>query len=292
MSEEVPTPIQPFRMHTGAALELSKIGRICRQRFTPIVFMAGEIKSGKTTLIASLHDAFLFGQLGDFQFAGSETLYAFEERAFESRAKEKGVEPTTPRTRYESGQEYFHLRLIEENTDQCFEILFADMSGEFYERALYSQSEVGEFKDLRRAQILILLLDGSKIASHQTRQTVRANAIQFLRRCQEEQLLPADTRLQVLISKWDMVPPDDRDACLEFVRSQINADSLGRQVDIIPIASRPGIGKKDGKLFGVRDLFPEWVKTVPSLLVSSTENSYQPQPFVRASLNCLRELPE
>jgi hypothetical protein len=291
MSEDTSTSIQPFRMHSGATLDLSKVGRICRRAYTPIVFMAGEIKSGKTTLIASIHDAFLFGLLGDYRFAGSDTLYAFEERAFESRAKEKGEEPKTPRTRYESGQEYFHLRLLEQASGQYFEILFADMSGEFYERSLYSQSEVGEFKDLRRAQILLLLLDGTKLASHHTRQTVRANALQFLQRCKEETLLPLDTKLQILISKWDAVPADQREGCLEFVRSRISERALGRQVDIIPIASRPGIGKKDEKLFGVRDLFPDWVKAVPSLLLQSPLQPIGPQPLQRASLNRLRELP-
>jgi hypothetical protein len=292
MSEETSTSIQPFRMHSGAALELSKIGRICRRSYTPVVFMAGEIKSGKTTLIASIHDAFLFGLLGDFRFAGSETLYAFEERAFEARAKEKGDEPRTPRTRYESGQEYFHLRLVDQTSGQCSEILFADMSGEFYERALYSQSEVGEFEDLKRAQVLLLLLDGIKLASNVTRQTVRANAQQFLQRCREENLLPADTKLQILISKWDVVPIAKREGCLEFVRSRINNAALGRQVDVFPIASRPGIGKKDQKLFGVRDLFLDWVKAVPSLLLQSSLKSVELQGLQRASLNRLRELPE
>jgi hypothetical protein len=254
--------------------------------------MAGEIKSGKTTLIASIHDAFLFGPVGDFRFGGSETLYAFEERAFESRAKEKGNEPKTPRTRYESGQEYFHLRLVEEASGEPFEILFADMSGEFYERALYSQSEVGEFRDLKRAQILLLLLDGSKLASDLTRQSVRANALQFLQRCKEENLLSPDTRLQILISKWDAIPIDQRERCLEFVRSRINNKVLARQVDVIPIASRPGIGKKDDKLFGVRDLFPDWVKAVSSLLLQAPPQPIEPERLKRASLNRLRELPE
>ena len=290
MSDDSSNPPQTFQMHSGAALTLTQISRVCRQSFTPIVFMAGEVKSGKTTLIASLHDAFLFGPLGDFRFAGSETLYAFEERAYESRAKEKGIEPRTPRTRYESGQEYFHLRLIEQSTKSIHQILFADMSGEFYERALYSQSEVQEFEDLRRAQVLLLLIDGTKLASQSTRQAARANALQFLQRCEEGSLLTQQTKLQVLISKWDAVPFEKRAECMTFVSSKLNEDRLGRQVDVLPVASRPGIGKKDDKLFGVRELFPTWVKSVPGVLRPSSP--LQPvRPFEVASLNSLREMP-
>lgn len=252
--------------------------------------MAGETKSGKTTLIASLHDAFLFGPLGDFSFAGSETLYAFEERAFESRAAAQGIEPTTPRTRYESGQEYFHLRLFKRSSGEYSEILFADMSGEFYERSLYSKSEVEQFRDLTRAQGLLLLLDGEKLIDIDSRQTVRANAIQFLQRCKEERLLKAETKLQVLISKWDLVPEDSRAACLGFVKSRLNEVSLERQAEVLPIASRPGIGKREDKLFGVKDLFPDWVNSVPHLL-RSEPNGCTPPQFERASLNALREIP-
>ena len=290
MTSSTPPP-QAFRMISGDALDLKRLRGVCARTYTPIVFMAGESKSGKTTLIASIHDAFLFGPLSGFQFAGSETLYAFEERAFESRANERGVEPQTPRTRYESGQEYFHLRLREQMSDEVFEILFADMSGEFYERSLYSQSEVQEFQDLRRAQVLLLLLDGIRLSSAITRQAVRANAIQFLQRCHEEKLLPSDTTLQILISKWDAVPHADREACLNFVQSRINEDAIGRQVQVIPIASRPGIGKKDEKLFGVRDLFSGWLKTTPAILRQHPRPNEPPVTLQRASLNQFRELP-
>jgi hypothetical protein len=259
-------------MLSGKALSVNDIKRICRRSYTPIIFMAGETACGKTTLIASLHDAFLFGPLSGFHFAGSETLYAFEERSFESRASSSGIEPDTARTRYENGQEYFHLQLREQGSGSVKEVLFADMSGEFYERSLYSKSEVSQFKDLRRAQILLLLLDGAKLVDPATRQPIRANAMQFLRRCFEERMLSEDTILQILISKWDIVrqrSQAEQDACMNFVTSRLNEKSLARQVQVAPVASRPGIGRQSEKLFGIRDLFPIWVRTVPVALHAS-----------------------
>jgi hypothetical protein len=97
-------------------------------------------------------------------------------------------------------------------------------------------------------------------------------------------------RKPVLISKWDCVDESDREACLDFINKQINEAALGRQVDVIPIASRPGIGKKDEKLFGVKDLFPTWVKSVSRLLSASPEPVPQPKAMEAASLNRLGEL--
>jgi hypothetical protein len=260
-----------YEIQSNKAMTVQQIARVCRQRFTPIIFMAGEISSGKTTLIASLHDAFLFAPLAGFRFAGSQTLLAFEERSFESRAKSEGLLPQTPRTRYENGQEYFHLRVQEEQDPSLcnLDILFADMSGEFYERSIQRRDEAQQLRGLTRAQCLLVLLDGEKLASPMERQRVRSNALSFIRRCIEERVLTVDTELQVLISKWDSVtklPGDAQTEILEFIESRINAKALERQVMVRPIASRPALGSPDPKLFGVKELFPGWLRSRPKAL--------------------------
>jgi Double-GTPase 2 len=263
-----------YKMHSGNAMTVQQIALVCRRRFTPIIFMAGEISSGKTTLIASLHDAFLFGALAGFRFAGSRTLLAFEERAFESRAKSNGLVPQTPRTRYENGQEYFHLRIQKEQDPSLrnYDILFADMSGEFYERSIQQRVEAQQLRSLTRAQTLLVLLDGEKLSNPQQRQKVRSDALSFLRRCMEERVLTDDTEVQVLISKWDSIaklPEDTQKRVLHFVEGRINAKAIGRQVIVKPIASRPGLGSSAPKLFGVKELFSGWIHSRPQPLQSN-----------------------
>jgi len=252
-------------------MTVQQIDRVCRRRFTPVIFMAGEISSGKTTLIASLHDAFLFGPLAGFRFSGSQTLLAFEERAFESRAKSDGLIPQTPRTRYDNGQQYFHLRVQEEQDQSLrnYDILFADMSGEFYERSIQRSAEAQQLSSLTRAQCLLVLLDGEKLANLNQRQRVRSDALSFLRRCMEEKVLTDDTEVQVLISKWDSVTKlseEIQKEILQFIEGRINEKSLGRQVIVRPIASRPSLGSSDPKLFGVRELFSGWIHSRPKPL--------------------------
>jgi hypothetical protein len=263
---------------SGHAMNVEDIARVCRKRFTPIIFMAGEIGSGKTTLIASLHDAFFIGPVSGYRFAGSRTLLAFEERSFESRAKSEGVVPQTPRTRYESGQQYFHIRIQEEHDSSFrnYDILFADMSGEFYERSIQRSAETRLLNDMTRAQCLLVLLDGEKLANPSQRQKVRSDALTFLRRCMEQKVLTDETEVQVLISKWDEVdklPEQMQKDVLQFVELQVNPKALGRPVTVERIASRPGLGSSDPKLFGVKELFPGWIRSLPKPLQPSAHTS-------------------
>jgi hypothetical protein len=262
-----PPPPQPLRLHSGAALKFSEIDRITRRCYTPIVFLSGETASGKTTLLGSIHDAFQFGPFADYMFAGSETLMAFEEKCFEARARSGASQAHTTRTRYEAGQEYLHLRVkaVEPGSPQR-DVLFADMSGEFYERAIQSNGELTEFGILRRSDHLVLLLDGKKLMDPAARQKVRNDGMQFIRRCREVDLLRNTTSLQIMISKWDLVLGENKEAgdkLLQFIKSKFSESVLTRTVSVIPIAARPEPPSPVKKLFGVDDVFKGWVETIP-----------------------------
>ena len=264
---------QTVRLHSGAALKFSEIHSITRQSYTPIVFLTGDLDSGKTTLLGSIHDAFQFGPLSGYAFAGSETLMAFEERCFEARARSGASCAHTPRTHLESGQEYFHLRLRKVGEKESLRhILLGDMSGEYYERAIQSASELAQFDILRHSDYMVLLLDGEKLMDDFARQKVRNDASQFVRRCREGGLLGDKTALQVLISKWDLVldtKSAEANRIREFVASKFDSSALRRQVDVIPIAARPGPQSHIEKLFGVKPLFSDWVEATPAIFRSS-----------------------
>ncbi|HEY1528527.1 MAG TPA: hypothetical protein VGH51_20055 [Candidatus Angelobacter sp.] len=252
------------KLHSGNALKFSEIQSVTRRSYTPIIFLAGDVKSGKTTLLGSIHDAFQFGPLEGYKFAGCETPVALEERCFESRVRSGARRPDTPRTRYEAGQEYLHLRLRKDITQPFQEILFADMSGEFYERAIQNSAELAEFSILKRSDYLVLLLDGGKLLDHEQRQNVRQDGLTFLRRCQESGLLRESTTLQVMISKWDVVlqrPQLEQDQCFQFITSRFNETVIHRQVSVIRAASRPSPDSSGvDKLFGLKSVFVDWME--------------------------------
>jgi hypothetical protein len=267
---------QPLRLHRGAPLKINEISHITRSEYTPIIFLAGDVKSGKTTLVGSIHDAFLVGSLAGYNFAWSETLVGFEEKCFDSRVRSERKTPDTPHTSLQQGLEFFHLRLRKTPSNPFRELLFADLSGELYERAIKNASELREkeFEILPRCDYFLLLLDGQKLLDTGQRQDVRRDGVTFVQRCQESGLLRPDTVLQILISKWDIVarqPGEAQDQCRQFVLSHFTESVLHRKVEVIPIASRPDAESQGiEKLFGIRGIFSDWATAVPALLQRKT----------------------
>src|SRR4051794_25398831 len=113
----------------GKPLTVEQASEVLRDTGAPVVVLAGAVGSGKTTLVASLHDSFQRAPFADYLSAGSQTLIGFEERCFDSRASSDGESPTTVRTTTEEGQLFYHLRLRATHLGQPIRhLLIADMS--------------------------------------------------------------------------------------------------------------------------------------------------------------------
>jgi hypothetical protein len=153
------------------------------------------------------------------------------------------------------------------------------MSGEFYERAVKYAAELKEkeFEILPRCDYFVLLLDGQKLLDLGQRQDVRRDGLTFLQRCREANLLRHETVLQVMVSKWDIVarrPLEEQDRCRDFITSHFNKTALQREVEVIPIASRPDSESQGiDKLFGIKEIFPRWVESVLPILRPTTYES-------------------
>ena len=72
-------------------------------------------------------------------------------------------------------------------------------------------------------------------------------------------------------------------------RGDVDKQRLFEAIPVSYTHLRPGIGKKDQKLFGVRDLFSAWVKTVPHFLETTSEGRAELRKAGTASLNAFRE---
>jgi len=282
MSEVIDATPSPLKVHRGTPLKISEIAQITRREYTPIIFLAGDVKSGKTTLLGSIDDAFQFGPLAGYNFAWSETLVGFEERCFESRVRSGRAVADTPRTQPQEGQEFFHLRVRKNPSTPLRELLFADMSGEFYERAVKYATELKEreFEILPRCDYFVLLLDGEKLLDLGQRQEVRRDGLTFLQRCREAKLLRSETVLQVMVSKWNIVArrsEAEQETCRNFITSHFNKTALLREVEVITIASRPDSESQGiDKLFGVKEIFPRWVESVLPILRPTEYNPMKP----------------
>jgi len=65
----------------GGVVPFESAHEIAAAHDTKLVVLLGEKDSGKTTLLAELHQLFLEGPVGDMMFAGSMTLPEFEDDA-------------------------------------------------------------------------------------------------------------------------------------------------------------------------------------------------------------------
>jgi Double-GTPase 2 len=104
-----------INLPSGKPLRSTEATNLLRAQPTPVVLLAGAAKSGKTTLLASLHDCFQWGPFAGYLAAGSETLLGFEEQCFDSRVASGAEKPSTGRTSLEAGQQFYHLRVRHES---------------------------------------------------------------------------------------------------------------------------------------------------------------------------------
>jgi hypothetical protein len=253
-----------IKLNRGTTLDGNGAYSVSRSAPTTLVAFAGPVKSGKTTLIASIHQGFQFGSVADYNFKRSLTLVAFEEKCFDSRAASGADQPSTPRTSARVGQEYFHLRLkhgkIRGDEPQ---ILFLDMSGEFFERALDSSDETKQLATLKSANFLVVLMDGQLLGSKTTRHKAKSDSVMLVRRCLEEGVLTPACTVQVVITKLDLVLREKSEAQLTALLNDIAGDYerfAPLRVQVRTVAASPRPGSPWPLRFGVADLLREWAQ--------------------------------
>jgi len=189
----------------GKPLREDGASDLLRANAAPIVLLAGAAKSGKTTLLASLHDSFQRRPFAGYFAAGSRTLMGFEERCFDSRAASGANEPTTLRTRPAEGLVFYHMKFRNEDLKTPIKhLLLADMSGEHYSGALDSASEMRALTIISRADHFVHLIDGGKLVSKELGALTRSNAMMLMRRCVEEGMFEQDAKVDILLTKWDI----------------------------------------------------------------------------------------
>jgi hypothetical protein len=273
VAEKVSTAaINIVELPTGKPFTHTSSSEILRANPTPVVLLVGSAKCGKTTLLASLHDAFQRGSsFAGFLCAGSRTLMGFEERCFDSRFSSGGDKPTTLRTRPADGLMFYHLKLRNQDLKTPIQhLLVADMSGELYDSAMNSATEMRKQTIIRRADYFVHLIDAGRLASDEHRALTRANASLLVRRCLEEDMFQPDARIDVLLTKWDIAIArcGGEQKAQEFLKAQ--QDEISKQWDgkvgrlrIEPIAARPHYKSKLAPAHGMSEFIRSWVDEPP-----------------------------
>jgi hypothetical protein len=162
----------------------------------------GATAAGKTSLIASLHGLFQDGPVSQFSFAGSRTLFGFEQACHHARAASMRATPHTERTPRGSFGLY-HLALCPSRSEDAVELLLTDRAGEEYLAMADDPTNARSFLELPRADTITLLVDGDRLLDSAGRHNHRSELGLMLQAMHDGDALRPGQRLAIVLTKLD-----------------------------------------------------------------------------------------
>ena len=155
-------PAGGIRLARGVPLDGAETSAQLRVGLSRVVSIIGAFDCGKTSVISGLFDLFQMGPVADVFFAGCVTLHGFEEICHEARAASKRAEAHSERTK--RGEVRFYHLDVRRGSD-LVSLLIADRSGEEYEEVADLAVNAAAMFELRRADVVTILIDGRKLCS-------------------------------------------------------------------------------------------------------------------------------
>lgn len=248
----------------GADLTSETARRIMGSTQTNVIVLAGDVNSGKTTLLTSIYERFLDGTFGGYMFARSETLPGFERRCHLSRITSDRISPDTDRTR--GPMTLLHLRVqhVDSKTPPR-ELLFSDISGEDFEAARNSVDVCRQMPIIKRADHCLLLIDGKRLVSLEQRQKAFRGGEMLLRSLLDSGMLGKQSLVDVLFTKYDLIRADTDNQTLDFlayIEQELRKKFSGRlaRIRFYRVAARPIRMGDMETAYGLEEAFPSWVE--------------------------------
>ncbi|MDO8329807.1 MAG: hypothetical protein Q7T36_04980 [Fluviicoccus sp.] len=152
-------PVSNELVQTGgvSSLDAAACDALLRARGGTVVAIVAGPEVGKTTMIATMYELIHRGRLTAYRFAGSETLRGYEERCHLSRMASNAARSDTPHTPISAKLSFTHLKVA--TLSGIKDVIFSDRSGEHFDNALKRPSDIAGFAELKRADIILLLVD-------------------------------------------------------------------------------------------------------------------------------------
>lgn len=250
---------QAYRFHSGELLTPDEVTRITRRHPATMVFVAGEPDSGKTTLLASLHELFQKAPVAGYSFCGSLTLPGLEKLSFKARIASGRTNPDTERTQLHDGIRFVHwaVKSVEHSGD-IRHLLISNISGEFFRYARASDDDAQRLRMLSLGHYVVFLVDGERLSDPRARHRAKTNALTSLESLVKLGILSSDSKVCIMFSKWDILEKarggEKIVASFEEEARKRFADRLG-ELAFTELAARP-ISDSDRSFgYGVSDFF-------------------------------------
>lgn len=260
--------LKVMALDLGEALNRSQASSLQASRLSRTVGIIGPNDAGKTSLLASVYDLLQEGPVADVGFAGSSTLIGFEKVCHDARVTSRRGAPHMERTSQGADATFFHLDLCSAG-GEIVSLFIGDRSGEDYLAASDDLSAAGEFFELRRADVVALLVNGEHLASSEHRHEVKAATPQIVDALIEARAFRKGCRLAIVLTKQDAVlasPHSDRvkrefDGMVDGIVAR-HGDFLG-EVDRFVVAASPKDSTSVKRGDGVDRLLSFWLRGYP-----------------------------
>lgn len=271
--DEVPPIVAVGRtFHQGIELGADDAVEITRARYAHLLGILGSTDAGKTCLLSSLYLMASGGALPNgYQFAGSLTLQAFEDRARGLREWERGTLPSQlvdhtilahPRQ-----PSLLHLALQEKGVNpRKVDLLLTDLPGEWTDNLVLRAANAPSFDFLRRADGIIIVVDGKLLVSDQRFMEVQRMR-QFIERLSTNVGIGRDVPFVLLISKSDEIAMQMPEGAIEL---KDYLESLGYRATSVSAAAFSRIPNEVKSGTGVFEAIETLIRCEPTIRNSST----------------------
>jgi len=259
---------------SGEALNEKLAADVAREDTSKVIMIAGPYRSGKTTIITSLFEAFQDAPLSNYLFRGSRTLVGLERRCHLGREESGLEEADTSHTSLREGVMFLHLALstFEAGKLDTRSLLLSDISGELFRTIRDSSEAAKQLVSLTRADHLCIVVDGEKLVKRSERQIAKNDSRSILRSIIEADVLPRSCVVDIAITKWDLIVealdgPDGKQTgeYIDGTKSVLKTVARNHPLRIHEIAARPPKEAKVPFAHGLPTLLRSWMsKKEPS----------------------------
>ncbi len=268
-------------LYAGLALDADEALAVTLRYPAHLVVFAGGEGSGKTTILATIYENLVQGPFAGFRFAGSRSLSGFEQICHHNRIASGNAKPETARTHASETRTFYHLALAREDEASGAthrHILLAAVSGERFRLARDSAEDCAMLSFIPRADVVVVLVDGEKLAGQQTRENALADAAGILDSFVDDGVLGCSTRVEIAFSKHDCIEADGRVAeeFLQKAEKRLRSRFSSRLPDLSfrKIAARPEVAPAECDK-GFLDAFNSWIATSPESSSSLAPDAWE-----------------
>ena len=217
-TETIRTSPQYEALYSGKKLTAVEATQILQSRPAQVVVLGGMVESGKTTLLARLFEMFQSKRVAGHRFAASRTLAEFDKLSWHATMECGAPDPKTERTDRSENNLFLHLCIrAEDGSVPTMDLLIGDIPGEIFPEAVAEERVCLDLCALRRADHLVLFLDGEVLCDAANRHDPCGKVSDFVFRALQTGQIGRHTILHLVISKCDKLPSDAGNEVLSFV---------------------------------------------------------------------------